>query len=405
MKRQVLAPKNSVFFFTALLFIYIIHGVAYAEDLKFIEGETTTREIAKNAAIGTNVGDPLRFAFGNCRRFRLSGPDARLFSLVRVNRGVQLKTKSTFDYETQNSYEVQVIATSAWNSDTITVTINVTNVNEAPMFLQANGASGANRIHRSVLENTATGTNIGDPVSAADPDGSEVPLSYSLSGPNANMFAIDSDIGQLKTQVLLDYEAFDSEPRAYSIDVRVSDGEMSDEIQIWIDVEPVNEFTPAFTEGDTTTREIHEKEAVGSNVGEPVSAIDMDMGETLAYSIDGAGSETFNIDSGTGQLRIKTALDYLTKPSYTLKVLASDGSRVGSIIITVRVLADFVDIPDPNLARVIRRKLGLDRHANITQKSMSALTVLNYNRRKPEIRDITGLEHAINLTTLLLDYN
>ena len=404
MKQQVLIQKISISILFAILFIFNIHGMADTE-LKFIEGETTTREIAENAAIGSNVGDPLQFASGNCRRYTLGGPDAASFGLRRVYRGVRLKTKITLDYETKNSYEVRVVASSANGSDTITVTILVTDVNEAPMFAEIMDTPEVNHIRRSVLENTVAGIDIGAPVSALDPDSSEDTLAYSLGGINADMFEIDRDIGQLRTKELIDYEAFDSEPRAYFVNVQVSDGVMSTETEVRVDVEPVNEFDPIFTEGDAATREIHEKEEVGANIGEPVVATDMDSGETLEYSLVDADTEIFEVDSSTGQLRTKAPLNYHIKPAHTIKVLASDSSRVGSIVVTIRVLTDIVDIPDPNLARVIRRRLGLGRGADITKKAMLELTTLNYNRRKPEIRTIAGLEHAINLTTLLLDYN
>ena len=407
MKKQVLTRKNIVSVFTALLFIYGIHGVGYAE-LTFTEGDTTTREIEENTPAGTNIGVSLKYTreeVESCSSAILRGPDARAFDVERVFRGIQLKTKSALDYETKDSYEVKVIISSSvgGHRDTITVTINVTNVNEAPMFAEAN--SGTDRIYRSIPESTTAGTNIGDPVSAIDPDGSDNALTYSLDGANAGMFEIDSGMGQLRTKALLDYEAFESEPRAYFINVRVFDGAMSAEIEARIDVEPVNEFMPMFIEGDAATREIHEKEAVGANVGAPVSATDMDMGETLEYSLDDTDAETFEVDSSTGQLRTRSPLDYHTKPVYTVKVLASDGSRVGSILVTINVLADVVEIPDPNLARVIRRRLGLTAGADITKKAMLELTTLNASRRAPEIDSIAGLEHATNLTTLNLDYN
>ena len=407
MKKQVLTRKNIVSVFTALLFIYGIHGVGYAE-LTFTEGDTTTRETEENTPAGTNIGVSLRYSregVDSCSGVILRGPDARAFDVERVFRGVQLKTKSALDYETKDSYEVKVIISSSvgGHRDTITVTINVTNVNEAPMFAEAN--SGTDRIYRSIPESTTACTNIGDPVSAIDPDGSDNALTYSLDGANAGMFEIDSGMGQLRTKAPLDYEAFESEPRAYFINVRVFDGAMSAEIEARIDVEPVNEFTPMFIEGDAATREIHEKEAVGANVGAPVSATDMDSGETLEYSLDNTDAETFEVDSSTGQLRTRSPLDYHTKPGYTVKVLASDGSRVGSILVTINVLADVVEIPDPNLARVIRRRLGLTAGADITKKAMLELTTLNASRRAPEIDSIAGLEHATNLTTLNLDYN
>ena len=410
MKQQVLARKISVFIFTALLFIYCIEGIGYAE-LEFTEGEMATREIAENTPRGTNIGESLRFSADSCTRFRLRGPDASSFDLERVFRGVQLKTKSTLDYETKDSYEVRITISGAGSSDTITVTITVTNVNEAPMFAEANNAGGVDRIHRSIPESTAAGTNIGDPVSAIDPDGFGADLIYNLGGIDADMFEVDSNTGQLMTRALLDYEAFDNEPPVYSVNVKVFDGipsspeTASAEIEVDFTVEPVNEFAPVFIEGDVATREIHEKEEVGANIGDPVSATDMDMGETLEYSLSDADAEPFDIDSETGQLRTKAALNYQTKPVHTVKVLVSDGSRVDSIIVTIRILADIVEVSDPNLARIIRRRLGLERGADITKKAMSELTTLNTNRPKPEIRSITGLEHATNLTALFLDYN
>ena len=404
MKQQVLARKISVFIFTALLFIHIIHGVVYAE-LEFTEGEATTREVAENTPTGTNIGESLRFSTDSCTRFRLRGPDASAFDLVRVYRGVQLKTASTLDYETKDSYEVRVTITGAGDSDTIRVTINVIDVNEAPMFAEVMESGGVDRIHRSIPESTAAGTYIGDPISAIDPDGSDVDLTYNLGGIDANMFEIDNGTGQLMTHAPLDYEAFEVEPRAYFIDVGVSDGTFSTETEVMITVEPVNEFAPVFIEGDAATREIHEKENVGANIGDPVSATDMDIGEVLEYNLSDNNDDVFEIDSSTGQLRTKTTLDYQTKPVHTVKVLVSDGSQTDSIIVTVHVLADIVEVPDPTLASILRRRLGLERGADITKKTISELTTLNTNRPKPEIRDITGLEHATNLTSLYLDYN
>ena len=61
MKKQVLTRKNIVSVFTALLFIYGIHGVGYAE-LTFTEGDTTTRETEENTPAGTNIGVSLRYS-------------------------------------------------------------------------------------------------------------------------------------------------------------------------------------------------------------------------------------------------------------------------------------------------------------------------------------------------------
>jgi len=59
-----------------------------------------------------------------------------------------------------------------------------------------------------------------------------------------------------------------------------------------------------------------------------------------------------------------------------------------------------VDFPDENLEAVVREALELDTTDPITRGQLSTLTVLNgYSR---SIVDLTGLEHATGLTTLIL---
>lgn len=66
--------------------------------------------------------------------------------------------------------------------------------------------------------------------------------------------------------------------------------------------------------------------------------------------------------------------------------------------------AQNVNFPDTNLAAVIRNRLGLAADADIPQTSLAAITgQLNANERG--ITDLTGLEHATGLTTLLLVKN
>ena len=62
--------------------------------------------------------------------------------------------------------------------------------------------------------------------------------------------------------------------------------------------------------------------------------------------------------------------------------------------------AQEVNIPDDELAAVIRETLGLPADAAITVDAMRELTGLRANFR--EIADLTGLEHAVNLTWLAL---
>ena len=410
MKRQVSNQKISVAIFTALLFIHIIHGVAYGQ-LEFAEGNATTREIAENTPVCRDIGSPLRYSAEeaeDCIDIWLRGPDAKSFAIALPFRGgVQLKTKSRLNYEKKNFYEVTlsiIDMENPENADRITVNIIVTNVNEVPVFSEEMDEAAVNRVHRSIPENTPVDIDIGPPVSATDPDGAEVVLTYSVRGFDAEMFEIDNRTGQLRTKMPLDYEAFEHEPRTYFVEVEVSDGSASTKTEVWIDVEPVNEFAPMFIEGDAATREIDEITGVGVNIGEPVTATDMDAGETLEYSLGDAG--VFEIDSRTGQLRTGSELDYETKPSHVVKVIVSDGDRIDSIIVTIQILSDIVEIPDSSLAWAIRRALGLRNSADITKSAMAQLTTLRADselfRGRSVPRDLTGLGHATNLTHLNL---
>ena len=48
---------------------------------------------------------------------------------------------------------------------------------------------------------------------------------------------------------------------------------------------------------------------VGTDIGDPITAVDGDANDTLTYSLDAASVTVFNIVAGTGQLQTKTALD------------------------------------------------------------------------------------------------
>ncbi len=86
---------------------------------------------------------------------------------------------------------------------------------------------------------------------------------------------------------------------------------------------------PVFGEGATTTRGVAENTGAGVIIGAAVTATDADN-DTLTYSLDAAGAESFDIDASTGQLRTKAALDYETGDSYRVTVSVSDGKDANS---------------------------------------------------------------------------
>ncbi len=255
----------------------------------FTDGTSTTRSVAENTAAGQNIGSAVAATdadSGASLTYSLGGTDASSFDIVTSSG--QLQTKATLNYETKSSYKVTVSVTDGnGGSDSITVTINVSDVNEAPVF--SDGASTT----RSIAENTAAEQNIGPAVGATDPENNS--LTYSLGGTDASSFAIVTSSGQLQTKATLNYETKSS----YKVTVSVTDGNSTTTIPVTINVTDVNE-APVFSDGTSTTRSIAENTAAGQDIGTAVGATDPEN-NSLTYSLGGTDASSFAIVTSSGQ--------------------------------------------------------------------------------------------------------
>ena len=95
---------------------------------------------------------------------------------------------------------------------------------------------------------------------------------------------------------------------------------------------------PVFAD-TTPTRSIAENTAAGTDIGSPVSATDADTADTLTYTLGGADSASFEIDSDTGQLSTKTGVtyDFEAKETYAVTVSASDGTATATATVTITI--------------------------------------------------------------------
>ena len=366
---------------------------------------TATRSIAENTDSGEDIGSAVTATdpdTDDTLTYTLGGTDVDSFSIV--NTSGQLRTNVALDHETKASYSVTVTATDGDNlSDTTTVTISVTDVNEAPNFATTTAT-------RSVAENTAANTNIGDPLTATDPDTGDT-LTYTLGGTDAESFRIDSTNGRLRTSAALDYETKTS----YSVTVSVSDSEGStDTIDVTINVTDVDENrAPVFTDGSTTTRSIAENTRSGQNIGTALSATDADN-DTLTYSLSGTDAESFSIVNTSGQLQTSAALDYETKVSYTVIVSVSDGNG-GSDSITVTInVTDVDETPiDPPLSdrtqqvqnAIVAAVPGVSNTDDVTGAHLAAITSLDLNNKGIASLKVGDFDGLTNLTYLRLSSN
>ena len=149
------------------------------------------------------------------------GADHALFNL---NNDGELSFKSAPDYENptdvraDNSYEVEVTASDGTDDSTpMTLTVNVTNVNEPPTF-----SEGTPTV-RTIAENSIGGTQVGGSFTADDPE--DDTLVYELSGTGHEQFDIDSN-GQITvaSNAVPDFET----QHTYTLELDVSDSRDAD---------------------------------------------------------------------------------------------------------------------------------------------------------------------------------
>ena len=320
-----------------------------------------TRSVEETDQAAQDIGDPVSATDeeNDSLHYRLGGPDAGIFSIDPSNG--QIKTKDPLDYEAENgtSHSVTVFvrdlkdfegnaAPNEDEDDSIDVTINVEDVNEAPGFVDQPRTL-------NVVENTAAGENIGQPIIATDPDNNTAfnTLTYSLDDGDGAAFQIDSN-GQIQTK-----DALDKETKAsYSVTVTATDSEgLEANHQVTITVTEANDkpvFNDVIPQDETSiTREVAENTPAGQRVGEPVTASD-DEGDTLTYSLGGTDAGHFDIDDSMGQIKTKEPLNFEGgKNSYAVTVSVHDGKdgqgnteNTPTIDATIQVTIEVTDVEE-----------------------------------------------------------
>lgn len=299
---------------------------------------TTVLSVNENSAVNTQVGqivatDPdIKVTTTFSYSLIAGGTGNALFNVS--SSGVVSVKSATLDYEKVSSYTLKVVASDNGLKgvgtplkDTAMITININNVNELPLIV--------NQVF-SVPENSAVETVVGAVV-ASDPDlGS---LTYTLSGEHSDLFVIDPLTGIIKVApgADLDYETI---PK-FILTVKVTDKgisgnntPLSNTATITINLLDRNE-SPTIQDANM---DVDENVPVGTIVG-TVVATDLDS-PVLFYSViqDEAGVN-FSVNSN-GLISVVGALDFETRSSYTIKVIASDGtlSDTGSVFITINDL-------------------------------------------------------------------
>ncbi|MBF0185858.1 MAG: putative Ig domain-containing protein, partial [Magnetococcales bacterium] len=267
-----------------------------------------TGSVTENAALATVVytvraTDP---DLGDAVFFSLSGTDASHFSINSTTGSVTLKSQA--DFESKASYSITVVATdSSLATSSQAVTINVINANDAPVI-----TSGSNG---TVVENGSPATIVYT-AAATDQDNGDNRI-YTLTGPDAALFSINSVTGAVTLNSPADYESRVN----YHIGVVATDGGGLAATQpVTISVGNVNEV-PVIVSGTNGT--IAENAPLATPVY-TIVASDVDAGESRNYSLSGSDAGLFTVNAVTGVVTLKASADFESRSSYNINVAVTD---------------------------------------------------------------------------------
>ena len=294
-------------------------GTAGNDPPYFVATEVPPMDVSEDAADSTAVGDPLVTTDPDAAdnlTHALSGTGSSNFA---IDSGGQITVASgaTLDHETTPSYSLSVTVHYGKDADgnadtsvddTISVTVTVTNVDEAP------AVTGT-----TALDYAENGTVSVATYTASDPEG-ETGITWSLSGTDSGDFSISTN-GVLIFGDSPNFEsaADDNTDNAYLVTVEASDGTLTGDLAVTVRVTNVDEAgTIAFSS---------DQPQVGTELTATLS--DPDGSET---SVTWAWAKSTDWDGSTGTW---TDIDSAVSASYT-----PVGADVGNYL---RATASYTD--------------------------------------------------------------
>ena len=285
------------------------------------EDRAPTRSVAENAGERAAVGAAVRATdtdSGDVVAYELSG--SALFTINSNSGQISVVADGSLDHETAPSHRVTVKASDTTNaSDSVTVTIDVTDVNEPP----------------DVEADTATAREDGDvtiDVLANDSDQEDDRSALTLrvtTDPRRGRATVNepANPGERPTITYTpraDYHGAD----VFTYEVHDAGSPyLASTATVTVEVDAVND-APTFKSA-ATTRSVSESATGGGKVGAPVTATDVDDNDTLTYSLIGTEARFFAIGPRSGQITVGDGVTFniATKDTYTVTVAADDSDR------------------------------------------------------------------------------
>ncbi|XP_048242201.1 cadherin-23-like [Haliotis rufescens] len=263
-------------------------------DVTISEAAVTTSIVAYNAT-DDDGGDHGRITYNVISATTAEGSDASSMFLVDPVVG-SLWMTATPDADTQTGgtsrYDVILSAEDGGQrSIQATQTIHVTNTNDNPPTIWASA------FHHEIPEDTAVGAVVFT-LEVKDIDLDTVTSSVTEG---ADLFSFDGT--SVTTTGVLDFE----NERCHTVLISASDGVHDVNVTLTINVTDVNDNSPEVALHSSVS--IPEELPVGTVIGGVYDATDKDDGDTFSYTISGSHSQYVEIDSSTGDVKVKARID------------------------------------------------------------------------------------------------
>ena len=336
----------------------------------------------------------------------LSGADAAMFELTGTNdnyRTLEFREKADFenpgDSNGDNIYKVTVMASDGTNQAQRSVTVKITDSDEAGMIALSNENPVAGSAVTATLADSdgevindgwqwyaLTTTQLTDVNAAIVPDNA-------IAGATSDSYTPTSDdIGKhlVPVAVYMDRTEDEDNTAETGIDVpgymmiRFDNRALSSPSAAVID-DPAN-AAPMFREGASTVRYVEENEAQGElvardpseTIGAPLAITDADLpNDSHTFTLSGADAAHFDIESSAagGQLMTKEPLNYESKKTYNVVVTVKDGSGESNDTDTISVMIQVKDLDEHPV---------ITGNGNVTHDENDAGAVLTLAATDPE---------------------
>jgi len=302
---------------------------------------------------------PVEFTLASSRNFDMmvyagDGNETLATAQIFVNMSTGL------DYETENSYQIALTATSNGSSINCTINIAVQDINEKPKIVF--GTPSVRNVSEAAIVNDYL---TGEPIRSEDPDAKDEHI-YSIIASEPPEGMTYFGIGGCSGRLYVAAEGLDVvvQPQ-YNLTIRTKDDavdSLQDHGNLTVNVLNAND-APYFL---VTENEVHCAIREGTPINTSVTGTnctggfkwsdpDSKFGDSVTFSISRNDvDETFGIKPATGELFLRrgNALDYDIQSKYSLAIAITDIAGLSASLDIIIMVNDVNDAPTSEYPRV-----------------------------------------------------